>query len=143
MTIKEKIKNDILVATKNKDDSTKNILKVVLGDINTQEGRGLTLTDEQIYNTIRKILQGVEEMLTYKPNDTTLLKEKTILSNLVPNQLTKSDIIAELSPKLEELKNAKSDGQATGIAVKFFKENKKSVDGTLVGTVVKELRNVL
>jgi len=44
MTIKESIKADILTATKIKDNTTKNILKVVLGEIDTQEGRGKTLT---------------------------------------------------------------------------------------------------
>lgn len=141
MTLKERIKADILTATKAKDNATKNTLKVVLGEVDTQEGRGKTLTDEQIYGVIRKVLQGVEEMLTYKPGDTALLQEKTTLSKLLPAQLNRDDILDKLIDKVDEIKNAKADGQATGIAMKYFKENKLVVDGTLVADVIKQLRN--
>lgn len=140
MTIKERIKSDIIAATKAKEDAAKNILRVILGEIDTQEGRGKILTDEQICSIIRKTLQGVEEMLTYRPENVDLQKEKSVLVNLVPTQLSREDIINELTPKLAELKSAKADGQATGIAMKFFKENKKNVDGTLVAEVVKSIR---
>jgi hypothetical protein len=140
MTLKDRIKASILTAVKAKDDVAKNILKVVLGEIDTQEGRGKDLTDEQIYTIVRKTLQGIEEMLTYKPGNAVLLGEKAILTALVPTQLSREDIIAELTPKLEELKGAKADGQATGIAMKHFKANKRDVDGTLVAEIVKQLR---
>lgn len=141
MTLKERIKADILTATKAKDNATKNILKVVLGEVDTQEGRGKTLTDEQIYGVIRKVLQGVEEMLIYKPGDAVLMQEKAILSKLLPVQLDREDILDKLIDKVDEIKNAKSDGQATGIAMKYFKENKLVVDGTLMAEIVKQLRN--
>lgn len=141
MTIKDRIKADILAATKAKDNVTKNTLKVVIGEVDTQEGRGKNLTDEQIYGVIRKVLQGVEEMLTYKPADAVLTQEKATLSKLLPSQLGREDIMNELINKVDEIKNAKGDGQATGIAMKYFKENKLVVDGTLVADVVKQLRN--
>jgi uncharacterized protein YqeY len=141
MTIKERIKADILAATKAKDNATKNTLKVVLGEVDTQEGRGKTLTDEQIYGVIRKVLQGVEEMLTYKPGDAVLMQEKATLSKLLPVQFDREDILDKLIDKVDEIKNAKSDGQATGIAMKYFKENKLVVDGTLMAEIVKQLRN--
>jgi len=141
MTVKDLIKADILIATKAKNSNTKNILKVVLGEIDTHEGRGKNLTDDQIYGVVKKVLQGVEEMLTYKPGDAVLLQEKAILSNLLPTQLGRDDILDKLINKIDEIKNAKADGQATGVAMKYFKENKLVVDGTLVADVVKQLRN--
>ena len=80
-------------------------------------------------------------MLTYKPGDTVLMQEKTTLSKLLPVQLDRKDILDKLINKVEEIKNAKADGQATGIAMKYFKENKLVVDGTLVADVIKQLRN--
>lgn len=141
MNIKERIKADILTATKAKDNATKNTLKVVLGEVDTQEGRGKNLTEEQIYGVIRKVLQGIEEMLTYKPGDAVLMQEKDTLSKLLPVQLGREDILDKLINKVDEIKNAKADGQATGIAMKYFKENKLVVDGTLVADIVKQLRN--
>lgn len=142
MTLKETIRSQILTATKLKKEPTKNVLKVVLGEIETQESRnGKPLTDDDGYRIIRKTLQGVEEMLGYKPNDSKFEEEKTALNLLLPKQLTAEDIKSTLLSKVDELKAAKSEGQATGIAMKLFKEKNLCVDGNVVKRVITEVRN--
>jgi hypothetical protein len=69
------------------------------------------------------------------------MQEKDTLSKLLPVQLDREDILDKLINKVDEIINAKADGQATGIAMKYFKENKLVVDGTLVADIVKQLRN--
>jgi uncharacterized protein YqeY len=139
---KEKIRSNIATATKLKKEPAKNVLKVVLGEIDTQEARlSRDLTDEEVYKVIRKTLQGIEEMLQYKPGDVNLEIEKVTLEHLLPKKLDYMDILLELSPKIEELKQAKSDGQATGIAMKLLKEKKLLVEGNDVAQVVKGIRN--
>lgn len=141
MSLKLKIKEQIVIATKAKKEHTKNVLKVVLGDIDMQEVRNKNdLTDGEIIKIVRKTLQGVEEMLSYKSGDIGLEEEKAVLSSLLPKQLSKEDVLAALGSKVEEIKSAKSDGQATGLAMKHFKESKLSVDGTLVAEVIKDIR---
>ena len=72
MSLKETIRKQITEATKQRADVKKNILKVIIGEVDTLESRanpnlGLThpaaLADVEIYKIIKKTLQGVEEML--------------------------------------------------------------------------------
>lgn len=142
--LKEEIRKQITAATKSRNDTVKNVLKVVLGDVDTQEARNKKeLNDDEVCKIVKKVLQGIEEMLKYKVGDNKLEEEKVTLTQLLPKQLDSSDIFAllKLANKFEELKNAKSDGQATGIAMKFLKEGKQLVDGTEVALVVKEIRD--
>lgn len=141
MTLKETIRKQILEAAKARMDDQKNVLKVILGEIDTQESRtGKSLSDEECCRVIRKTLQGIDEMLGYKPNDPKLETEKACLSALLPKQLDEAAILASLSSKIEDIKAAKSEGQATGIAMKSCKEQGLSVDGNLVKKVVLEIR---
>ena len=139
--LKETIRKYIVTAMKLKRESAKNVLKVVLGEIETQESRsGKLLSDEDIHKVVRKTLQGIDEMLQYKPGDEGLEMEKRTLQELLPKQLDSMDVLLNLTSKIDELKLAKSDGQATGIAMKFFKESKLLVDGNIVAEVVKSIR---
>lgn len=141
MTIKETIRKQIVETTKLRMENQKNVLKVVLGEIELQESRnGKQLTDDDCYRVIRKTLQGVEEMLTYKPNDPKFEAEKATLKGLLPKEFAAEDLQAVLSSKIDEIKAAKNDGQATGIAMKFLKERNISVDGNAVKKVVMEIR---
>lgn len=149
MSLKETIRKQITDATKQRADVQKNILKVILGEIETQESRGnpnlglshpAALADVEIYKIIKKTLQGVEEMLGYKPGDPKFEAEKATLQALLPKEMTDADIKYALSVKTEEIKAAKSEGQATGIAMKYFKERNLPVDGNLVKKVIAEIR---
>lgn len=143
MTLKETIRKQILEATKARMEDQKNVLKVVLGEIDTQESRtGKPFSDDDCCRVVRKVLQGIEEMLTYKPNDEKLKTEKECLNALLPKQLSKEDVLTALTEKLGEIKTAKSEGQATGIAMKFFKEKGVSVDGNIAKEVVATIRGV-
>jgi hypothetical protein len=142
MTLQETIRKKIVETTKLKMEAQKNVLKVVLGEMELQASRsGKLLTDDDGYRIIRKTLQGVEEMLTYKPNDPKFEAEKATLKDLLPQEMSIHDLKVSLTSKAEEIRAAKSEGQATGIAMKFFKENNISVDGNVVKNVVVEIRN--
>ena len=141
MSLKETIRKQIVETTKLKMEAQKNVLKVVLGDIELQESRyGKQLGDEECCRIIRKTLQGVEEMLTYKPNDPKFEAEKATLKALLPKEFAPEDLKFILSSKVDELKAAKNDGQAVGIAMKFFKERNIIVDGNIVKKVIMEIR---
>lgn len=142
MNLKEKIRTDMITATKSRQENVKNVLKVVLGDISTLEARsGKESPDEEVCKVIKKTLEGIQEMLKYKSADPGLMLERDTLTALLPNQLGQSEVLAALIDKTEEIKSAKSDGQATGIAMKFFKEKKLAVDGKDVTEVVKKIRS--
>lgn len=141
MTIKETIRKQIVETTKLRMENQKNVLKVVLGEIELQESRnGKQFTDEDCYRVIRKTLEGVETMLQYKPNDPKFEAEKATLKGLLPKEFAAEDLKVVLSSKADEIKAAKNDGQAIGIAMKFLKEKNISVDGNTVKKVVMEIR---
>lgn len=142
--ITNEIKARITQATKFKDEVVKNVLKVVLGEIQTQETRNSKeLTDEQVVKVLKKTLDGVNEMLQYKPYAHDLMTERATLEGLMPPVLNFYDIVNAIesdgTAKMQIIES-KSDGQAMGIAMKLLKD-KGAVDGNLVKEVIKSIRH--
>jgi hypothetical protein len=69
-------------------------------------------------------------------------EENVILKTLLPTYLTADQIEASLAQAdlVEQIKTAKGEGPATGIAVKHFKANNVPVEGETVKAVVQKLR---
>jgi uncharacterized protein len=142
MTLKEKIKADIILATKERNALKKNSLKVIIGEVDTQEarlGKGKLLTDEEVCKIIRKTVQGIDEMLGYRANKD-LEDEKVLLSEYLPKVLSKEELSVILQCKLADIKAASNVGQATGVAMKYLKEQQKVADGRDVTEIIKGLR---
>jgi hypothetical protein len=59
---------------------------------------------------------------------------------LLPQTLSEVEVMDCLEPLEADIMSVKSDGQATGIAMKFFKERGAQVDGKIVTGVVKNIR---
>jgi uncharacterized protein YqeY len=55
MTLKEQINADFMSAFKNKEMDKKNFLGVVKGEIQNEEGRSGTVTDEVVLSILKKI----------------------------------------------------------------------------------------
>jgi len=139
--IKEEIRTQILAATKSKLEVQKNVLKVVLGEIDTQESRSnKPFTDDDCIRTVKKVLQGVEEMLTYS-NEAKFQVERDTLKALLPKEITLDDLKAILASKVDDLRVAKNEGQAMGMAMKFLKEKGIVADGNLVKKFVTDTRS--
>ena len=66
-------------------------------------------------------------------------RENVYLETLLPKTLDRDAIRKELEPIAAELKAAKSDGQATGLAVKHLKQKGLAVLGEDVAAAVKQL----
>jgi len=69
-----------------------------------------------------------------------LALENGYLEALLPATLDRAAIRRELEPIAAELKAAKADGQATGLAMKHLKQKGLAVDGGEVAAAVKEIR---
>ncbi len=67
-------------------------------------------------------------------------QENAYLETLLPRTLDRDAIRKELAPVAAELKAAKSDGQATGLAIKHLKQKGLAVLGEDVSAAVKQLR---
>lgn len=133
----------------------RNLLKLAISAMDTlaasKSQGGKSLTAEQEIKEVKKIFDGtvetMEAMRTRNmqndPRFAVLLAENKILAQYLPAILNKDDIRESLVAIEEEIKGAKSEGQATGMAMKHFKSQvpAPAVDGNDVTVVVKQMRD--
>ena len=154
----ESIRSQLTAAMKERNEIKKGILRVILGDLSTLESRsGKPPTDEEVKKVIKKLIEGNTETMSHLEKAATfaippisdtwqkLKEENVILNSFLPKNLPKEEIKDFLnlssSPIVFEIQGAKSDGQATGLAMKFFKDFDVNIDGKDVSAIVKELRS--
>ncbi|MBK9001067.1 MAG: GatB/YqeY domain-containing protein [Myxococcales bacterium] len=142
--LSEEIKKRMLQAMKSGDTLEKEILRVALGEIQTQEARvSKAMSDEEVAAVLRKLVKnnqetlGVSERAEQKDQ---LAKEIAILESLLPKALGVDEIVAALAPVRDAVKAAGNDGQATGVAMKHLKSAGAVVTGKEVTEAVKRLR---
>ena len=138
----EQLKAEITQALRDHDEIKKGILRTVLGEIQTLEVRNnKSVSDEQAVNIIRKLIQTNEEVLKIGPSEK-LEKENVILKTLLPQTWSLDQIVTFLNTgdNVSKILQAKSDGQATGEAIKLLKSVSAPVINGEVVTVVKAMR---
>lgn len=143
----EKIRSGIVTSMKNKDEVRKDILRTVLGEVQTLEASknqaGKPVADEQVQSICRKIIEANLETIAVETSEdrkTKLLRENEVLSELAPALLREDEIFAKLKTIETELKAAASEGQAMKLAIGYFKTSNEPVDGKLVKNVVQLVR---
>ena len=137
------IKKRIMAAMKAKNDLEKEVLRVALGDIQTEEARGTEITDAYCEKVLKKLVKSNRETLesaTDPEQKSTLQQEIAILESLLPKTLSPEQIAEELAPVVEQIRAAGNDGQATGVAMKHLKASGALVDGKDVAAAVRQLR---
>lgn len=138
------IKSQIKDAMRAKDSATRDLLKVVLGDLQLNETRkGSALTDEESQKDVKKVIKGNREMIA-AVDDPEVVKrmewEIGVLETLLPKTLSVDEILAALAPVADAIKAAGNDGQATGVAMKHLKPTGAHVEGKDVAAAVRQLR---
>lgn len=138
------VKQQVLQAMRDKDTMRRDLLKVVLGELQTAAARtGDAMDDEQAQRIIRKIVKSSHEMieLSNRPEAVAQARaELVILESLLPKTLSVGEIMAALAPVGDAVRSAGNDGQATGVAMKHLKSTGAVVEGKDVGAAVKQLR---
>ncbi len=139
MSLKDRIKSDLLQARKTKNLAARNVLSVILGDIQTEEATHSSLTDEQIEARLRKMADSNREVIDANPsaaNVDTLRAEIAVLNSYLPKYLTAQEIqeFVVARPELREAVTAAKEGQAIGLVVKALKQT----DFKALGNDVKE-----
>ena len=140
----DEIKKRMLEALKARDTVTREVLGVALGEIQTNAARaGKDASDEEAAAVLRKLVKSNQETLaqaTDPEQRTTLEREIQILEGLLPKTLGADEIAALLAPVADEIRAAKNDGQATGVAMKHLKASGANVSGKDVSEAVRKLR---
>jgi uncharacterized protein len=139
------IKKQITGAMKSGDAVARDVLRLALSEIQAAEARkNSPLSEDDAAAAVRKLIKSNEETLgltTDTERASVLRQEVSVLSALLPKQLSVDDIVAALASEHEAIKAAKADGQATGLAMKYLKSTGASVSGNDVGAAVKKIRS--
>lgn len=140
----DEIKKQMFSAMKNNETVKKEILRVALGEIQTEAARSAGgFGDAEVVKVLRKLLKSNQESLAAgiaPEQEATLQQENQVLESFLPQQLSTEQIMAALGPVAEEIKAAKADGPAVGTAMKHLKGQGAEVDGKRVAEAVRQLR---
>jgi hypothetical protein len=137
------IKLRLKAAMKARNAVEKEILRVALGEIQTMEARSSeVLSEEQAVGIVRKLVKSNEETKANASDaDRVILEEEIeILQSLLPRSLSVDEIAEALSSIGEQLKGAKADGPAVGMAMKELKARGANVEGKDVTAAVRRIR---
>lgn len=144
MSLKAELKKRVLQAMRDKNELEKDLLRVLLGDLELAETRtGNELSEKDEQQIVRRMVKSNQETaaLTQDPADVEKLKQElAILEALLPKTLSVAETIAALEPVADDLRAAGNDGQATGLAMKHLKPQGLQVDGKDVAAAVKQIR---
>ncbi len=136
-------------AVKARDDLARDLLRVVLGEVSTRKARtGKEPAEAEVHAIIRSLMtNNAETRKELEQRGQTaheayerLGRENEYLETLLPRTLDQAAIRAALEPIAGDLKGAKNDGQATGMAMKHLKQKGLAVLGEDVAAAVKQVR---
>jgi uncharacterized protein YqeY len=143
MSLVDELKKRVTLAMKARNVVEKEVLRVALGEIQVAEARSGEMSDEVASAIIKKLVKSNEETLELSSDEEqkrTLAQEIAVLQSLLPQVASVDEILGQLAEIRAELRAAKSDGQATGIAVKHLKSSSTNVNGKDVATAVQRIR---
>ncbi len=138
------IKKRMFSAMKAGQTVEKEILRVAVGEITTQEARGQgALGDDEVRGILRKLVKSNREALDAAQDESTratLQQEIEVLESLLPKNLSVEQIVAALAPVQDAIRGAAGAGPATGLAMKHLKASGAVVEGKDVGEAVSRIR---
>jgi uncharacterized protein YqeY len=130
MELLEKIDSDFINAFKSKQIDKKNFLGVIRGEIQTQKGKGIEPTNENVIKIIKKIEKSLIEVGTEEAK-----LELTYLEPYLPKMLSEE----ETKQILMDFVSTESN-KNLGTIMKYFNENYKGVvDNKLVQQLSKQI----
>ena len=139
----DELKKRIALAMKDRDQVAKDVLRVALGEIQTQEHRAnAPIGDDEAIAVVRKLIKSNDETMAASSGERakTLARENEILASFLPQRMSVDEIAAALAPVRDAIRAAKSDGQATGVAMKHLKAAGASFEGSDAAEAVKRVR---
>jgi uncharacterized protein len=140
MKLKEQINNDFMEAYKAKNFQKKNFLGVLKGAIQTNEGKMIESTDENVLKVVKSFEKGLKETIEAKIKlGQDISESKTELSYLepyLPTLMSEEEIRTVINEMLSREAVNKNQGYLMGL---FNKEQRgKAFDNKLVSEIIKQ-----
>ena len=138
MTLKEKINADFMEAYKAKNFEKKNFLGVLKGAIQTQEGKLIPSTDENVLKVVKSFEKGINETIEAKKKLGQEITEQTAelsyLQPYLPTLMSEEEVRSIVKEILGREGVNKNQGFLMGM---FNKEQKgKAFDNKLVSQII-------
>jgi uncharacterized protein YqeY len=143
------LKARALEAMRAKDKDATTIIRLAIGELQTAEARAArALSDDEGYSILKKLIKSNEETLGLTPDSDTekravLAREIELLRGFLPATLGTEQIRAllESAPGIKDaIVAAKSEGQATGVAMKHLKSSGAQAEAPDVVKAVQAIR---
>lgn len=144
MQFLDDVKRQMMAALKGGKTVEKEILRVLIGEITTNEARGTVNSDDDCRAIVRKLVKSNEETLGLTADAAqreVLAREIEVLRVLLPQSLDVEAIVEALSPIRDALRGEANDGKATGLAMKHLKSLSATVEGKEVSAAVRQIRS--
>ena len=132
MTIQEKIKQDLTIAIKAKDNETKDALRVAMGEFGRSDKK--ELSDDDVIKTLKKLIKSEKELLQQK-GETDNSPFIDVLAGYLPQMAGEVEITAWIEGNID-FSQYKSKMQAMGPIMKHFGAN---ADGNTVKEILQKL----
>ena len=145
MSLQDELKTRVTTAMKGGDALTRDTLRTVLGEAQAEAVRRKSeVTDEVVIGVVRKAVTGLKETIPLARKDgrdtTQQEAELALLEGILPKAWDREAIAAALAPSRDELRAAKNDGQAMGVAMKVLKAQGATTNPDDVKAVVAAVR---
>jgi len=140
MMLKEKINNDFMEAYKAKNMEKKNFLGVLKGAIQTQEGKMIESTDENVLKVIKALEKGLIETIESKnrigQDPSKVETELSYLQPYLPSLMSED----EIRYVVKELLNREGINKNLGFLMGMFNKEQrgKSFDNKAVSKIINE-----
>jgi hypothetical protein len=145
VSLQDDLQARVTAAMKGGDHATRDTLRTVLGEAKMEAVRRQgEVSDEVILAVVRKSVTGLRETIPLAKKDgrdtTRPEAELALLESLLPRAWDREAIAAALTPHRDEIRAAKSDGQAMGVAMKVLKSQRATTSPDDVKAVVAATR---
>ena len=145
MSLQDDLQARVTAAMKGGDGATRDSLRTILGEAKMEAVRRKgEVTDEVILAVVRKAVTGLKETIplarTAGRDTAPQEAELALLESLLPRAWDREAITAALAPHRDEIRAAKNDGQAMGVAMKVLKAQGATTNPDDVKAVVAAAR---
>ena len=126
MSLHDDLKARVTAAVKAGDAATRDTLRTVIGEAQMEAlRRKADVTDDVVLGVVRKGVAGLRETIPLAKKDgrdtTAQEAELAMLEALLPKAWDREAVAAALAAVRDEVRAAKNDGQAMGVAMKALK----------------------
>jgi len=145
VSLQDDLQARVTTAMKSGDGATRDALRTILGEAKMEAVRRKgEVSDDVVLAVVRKTVTGLKETIPLARNggrDTTSQEaELALLESILPRAWDREAIAAALAAHRDEIRAAKSEGQAVGVAMKVLKSQGATTSTDDVKAVVAATR---